>query len=139
MTDANRVNHMANGVHAVVRGGGRAAFPHAVSVNGQRTIYVSGQLAMDGDGNLVGAGDMRAQYVQVGENLKAVLAEAGAGLDDIVKTSTFVTDMEAYFTCLEERKTYFGPGWPTSTTVEVRRLAHPDAMIEIEAVAVTGG
>jgi enamine deaminase RidA (YjgF/YER057c/UK114 family) len=136
MADGKRQNHMADGVHAVVRGGDRPAFPHAVSVAGARTIYVSGQLAMDKDGNLVGPGDMKAQFVQVGENIKAVLAQAGAGLEDIVKMNTYVTDLGAFFTCMDVRGEYFGPGWPTSTSVEVSKLAHPEAMIEIEVVAL---
>lgn len=115
---------------------GKAMFPHAVSVEGKRLICLSGQLAWDKDGNTVGPGDMRAQFRQVGENLKAALAAAGAGLEDIVKTNTYVTDMDAFFTCVDIRAEYFGPGFPTSTTVEVSRLADPDAMIEIEAIAV---
>lgn len=118
---------------------GKAMFPHAVSVEGRRLICLSGQLAWDKDGNTVGPGDMRAQFRQVGENLKAALAAAGAGLEDIVKTNTYVTDMDAFFTCVDLRDEYFGPGFPTSTTVEVSRLADPDAMIEIEAIAVVDG
>lgn len=115
---------------------GKAMFPHAVSVEGKRLICLSGQLAWDKDGNTVGPGDMRAQFRQVGENLKAALAAAGAGLEDIVKANTYVTDMDAFFGCVDIRTEYFGPGFPTSTTVEVSRLADPDAMIEIEAIAV---
>ena len=115
---------------------GKAMFPHAVSVEGRRLICLSGQLAWDLDGNLVGAGDMRAQFRQVGENIKAALAAADAGLEDIVKTNTYVTDMDAFFTCVDIRDEYFGPGFPTSTTVEVSRLAVPGAMIEIEAIAM---
>lgn len=115
---------------------GKAMFPHAVSIEGKRLICLSGQLAWDKDGNTVGPGDMRAQFRQVGENLKAALAAAGAGLEDIVKTNTYVTDMDAFFGCVDIRAEYFGPGFPTSTTVEVSRLADPDAMIEIEAIAV---
>ncbi|HEX7214620.1 MAG TPA: RidA family protein, partial [Methylomirabilota bacterium] len=82
-----------------------------------------------------GAGDMRAQIRQVGENIKAALAAAGATLADIVKTNTYVTDIEEFFKHVDVRMEYFG-ALPTSTTVEVRKLAHPDLLVEVEAIAV---
>jgi len=122
--------------------GGHVLYSHAVTVTGGRTIYVAGQLARDKNGNVVGAGDMRAQIRQVGENIKAALTAAGATLADIVKTNTYVTDIEEFFKHVDVRMEYFR-ALPTSTTVEVRRLAHPDLLVEIEAVAVvyegTGG
>jgi enamine deaminase RidA (YjgF/YER057c/UK114 family) len=71
----------------------------------------------------------------VGENIKAALAAAGATLNDIVKTTTYVTDIDEFFKHVEVRMAYFG-ALPTSTTVEVRRLAHPDFLVEVEAMAV---
>ncbi len=136
MATAKRENHMSKDVHATVRGGDRPLFPHAVSIEGQRMIFVSGQLAWDAQGHMVGEGDMAAQYVQIGKNIKAVLAQAGAGLEDVVKINTYVTDMAAYKDCMAAREEYFGPGWPTSTTVEISRLAHPGMLIEIDAIAV---
>jgi 2-iminobutanoate/2-iminopropanoate deaminase len=115
---------------------GHVLYSHVVSVEGRRTIYVSGQLARDKAGNVVGKGDMRAQLRQVGENVKAALDAAGASLGDLVKTTTFVTDIDEYFKHVDVRMEYFGAALPTSTTVEVRRLAHPDFLVEIEAVAV---
>ena len=117
---------------------GHVLYSHVVVVEGRKTIFVSGQLARDGKGNVVGAGDMRAQLRQVGENIKAALAAAGATLGDIVKTNTYVTDMDEYFKHVDVRMEYFGPAMPTSTTVEVRRLAHPDFLVEIEVVAMLG-
>jgi enamine deaminase RidA (YjgF/YER057c/UK114 family) len=129
-------HHISDKVYTrVMEGQSRALFPHAVSVDGRRIIFLSGQLAWDKDGNTVGKGDMRAQLRQVGENLKDALEEAGGTLADIVKITTFVTDMDQFFTCIDVREEYFGPGWPTSTTVEVSRLAHPDMLIEVEAIA----
>ena len=133
--DVRRDDIMSDALFARVVDG-KAMFPHAVSVSGGRLVCLSGQLAWDKDGNTVGPGDMRAQFRQTGENIKAALEAAGASLADIVKTNTYVTDMDAFFTCVDIRDEYFGPGWPTSTTVEVSRLADPDAMIEIEAIAV---
>ena len=115
--------------------GGHVLYSHVVVVEGKKTIFVSGQLARDGQGGVVGAGDMRAQIRQVGENVKAALAAAGATLADIVKTNTYVTDIEEFFKHIDVRMEYFG-ALPTSTTIEVRRLAHPDLMVEIEVVAM---
>jgi 2-iminobutanoate/2-iminopropanoate deaminase len=134
MPKAKRTNIVSEKVHTRIANG-KAIFPHAVSIEGKRLICVSGQLAWDAKGNCVGKGDMRAQMRQVCENIKEVLAAAGAGLEDIVKTNTYVTDMDEFFKCIDVRMEYFGPGWPTSTTVEVRRLAHPDMLVEIEAMA----
>jgi len=114
---------------------GHVLYSHVVVVEGRRTIFIAGQLARDRNGNVVGQGDMRAQLRQVGENLKAALAAAGATLNDLVKTTTYVTDIEEYFRHVDVRMEYFG-ALPTSTTVEVRRLAHPDFMVEVEAIAV---
>ncbi len=135
MTAAKRENIVTDTVYARMMDG-KAMFPHAVSVEGKRLICLSGQLAWDIDGNTVGPGDMRAQFRQVGENIRNALAAAGAGLEDLIKTNTYVTDMDAFFQCVDIRDEYFGPGFPCSTTVEVSRLAVPDAMIEIEAIAV---
>src|SRR5262245_25794289 len=78
--------------------GGHVLYSHVVVVEGGKTtIFVSGQLARDGAGNVVGAKDMRAQIRQVGENVKAALAAAGATLADIVKTNTYVTDIDEFF------------------------------------------
>jgi enamine deaminase RidA (YjgF/YER057c/UK114 family) len=79
---------------------------------------------------------MGAQIAQVGENLRLALAAAGARLEDLVRTTTYVTDIDEFFNHVEVRMRYFGPALPTSTTVEVRRLAHPDFLVEVEAFAV---
>ncbi len=124
------------GIH-VRRVGGQASYTQVVTVSGSgRMIFVAGQLARDAQGNLVGKGDMRAQIQQTGENIKICLEAAGASLADIVKTSTFVTDFGEFSKHGDMRLRYFGPATPTSTTVEVRRLADPDAMIEIEVMAI---
>jgi enamine deaminase RidA (YjgF/YER057c/UK114 family) len=115
---------------------GHVLYAHVVVVvEGKRTIFISGRLARDRHGNAVGKGDMRAQLRQVGENLKAALEAAGATLDNLVKTTTYVTDIEEYFKHVDVRMEYFR-ALPTSTTVEVRRLAHPDFLVEVEAIAV---
>jgi 2-iminobutanoate/2-iminopropanoate deaminase len=115
--------------------GGHVLYSHVVVVEARKTVFVSGQLARDAQGNVVGAGDMRAQIRQTGENIRAALAAAGATLNDVVKTNTYVTDIEEFFKHTDVRTEYFG-ALPTSTTVEVRKLAHPDLMVEIEVIAV---
>ncbi|MBI3330124.1 MAG: RidA family protein [Nitrospinae bacterium] len=117
----------------VVRG--HVLYSHVVVAEGRRMVFISGQLARDRHGNVVGKGDMRAQIRQVGENIKTALEAAGATLSDLVRTTTYVVDIEAFFQHVDVRMEYF-VALPTSTTVEVRRLAHPDFLVEIEAIAV---
>jgi enamine deaminase RidA (YjgF/YER057c/UK114 family) len=116
---------------------GQPSYSHVVTVNGPgRTIYIAGQLARDIDGNCVGKGDMRAQMEQTFANLDRCLKAAGATWADVVKTNTYVTDFDEFQKCGDVRMRYFGVATPTSTTVGVTRLAGPDFMIEIEAIAV---
>jgi len=121
----------------VRRVGGHVLYSHVVVSEPGRLVLVSGQLSRDRDGNIVGKGDMRAQIRQVCENVKLALAAGGASLDDLIKTNTYVTDIETYFKHMDVRMEYFH-ALPTSTTVEVRRLAHPDLMVEVEAIARVG-
>ncbi len=118
---------------------GHLLYTPVVTVEGARIVFVSGLLARDREGNIVGKGDMAAQIRQVGENLRIALEAAGATLGDLVRTCTYVTDIEEFFRHVEVRQQYFGRALPTSTTVEVRRLAHPDFMVEVEAFAAVAG
>ena len=115
---------------------GHKLYNHVVVTTGQSFVFISGQLARASDGSIVGPKDMRAQIKQVGENLKIALESVGASLADLVKTTTFVTDIDEFFKHVDVRHDYLGVALPTSTTVEVRRLAHPDLVVEIEAVAL---
>jgi reactive intermediate/imine deaminase len=115
---------------------GKAAYTHVVTVAGPgKMIYIAGQLARDASGNIVGPGDMRAQLEQTFKNLDACLKAAGATWADVVKTNTFVTDYEAFSKCREVRMRYFSIATPTSTTIQISRLAQPEAMVEIEMIA----
>jgi 2-iminobutanoate/2-iminopropanoate deaminase len=117
--------------------GGKPSYSHVVTVSGSgKIVYTAGQLARDIDGNCVGKGDMRAQMEQTFQNLDRCLKAAGATWADVVKTNTFVTDFDEFQKCADIRMRYLGVATPTSTTVGVTRLAGPDFMIEIEAVAV---
>lgn len=114
---------------------GLLLYSHVVSVEPKRLIFIAGQLARDRDGRIVGVGDMRAQLRQALENLKLAVEAAGASLKDLVRTNTYVTDIEEYFNHVDVRMEYYSHAMPTSTTVEVRRLAQPELMVEIDAIA----
>jgi 2-iminobutanoate/2-iminopropanoate deaminase len=116
---------------------GHVLYSHVVVASGQKLIFIAGQVSRDKEGRVVGAGDMRAQIRQVGENLRIALAAAGVGIKDLVKTTTYVTDIDEFFKHPEVRAEIFGQSLPTSTTVEVRRLSHRDMLVEIEAMAMT--
>lgn len=116
--------------------GGHTLYSPVVTLKGGTLVFVSGLLARDKQGNIVRKGDMGAQIAQMGENLRLALESAGARLEDLVRTTTYVTDIEEFFKHVEVRQKYLGPALPTSTTVEVKRLSHPDFMVEIEAFAV---
>lgn len=102
------------------------------------TIHVSGQVAQAPDGSMVGAGDMEAQARQVFANIEAVLAEGGAGLNDIVRITTYVTDMSQYAGYAKVRKELFPAADIASATVASPELVRPGFLIEIEATAVLG-
>jgi 2-iminobutanoate/2-iminopropanoate deaminase len=116
--------------------GGHVLYAPVVTVVPGKLIFISGLLARNAEGKIVGVGDMRAQIHQVGKNLAAALSSAGAGLSDLVRTQTFTTDIDEFFRHVDVRMEYFGAALPSSTTVEVRRLSHPDFLVEVEAIAV---
>ena len=101
-------------------------------------VFVSGQAAIDANGELVGAGDFDAQAEQVFRNLERVLQAAGTGLDRIFKVTIFLTDMANFPKIVELRGRWFTEPYPADTIVEVTSLALPELEIEIEAIAVAG-
>jgi reactive intermediate/imine deaminase len=112
-------------------------YSHAVLVETSETrwIYVSGQLALDEHGVLVGRGDLAAQTEQVFENLRHILAAHGATFDDVVKLQTFVTTFEGFAESREVRARYLPAEPPASTAVRVAELVMPEALIEVDLVA----
>ena len=102
------------------------------------TVHVSGQLALDQEGNIVGKGDMTLQTEKTYENLKKCLESVGATINDIVMLRVFVTDLEEFQKTGEVRKKYFGKYRPATTGLEISRLYFDDALIEVEATAVIG-
>jgi 2-iminobutanoate/2-iminopropanoate deaminase len=121
------------GLPAPMRGG---AFSSGIEAPAGRTIYVSGQVAFDAEGNVVGEGDVKLQTETVLEHVKTVVEEAGGGMEDIVKVTVFITDMGLYDEIHEVRRRYFEEPYPASSMVEVSSLIDPRLLIEIEAVAV---
>lgn len=98
--------------------------------------WISGQVALDGHGELVGLGDVGAQTGQVFANLEAALAEVGAGLGDVMRLNTYLTDAAFIEAFRAVRDRVLPMPQPGSTLVVVDALAHPDWLVEIEAVAV---
>ena len=115
------------------------AFNIAQAYRAGDLIFVSGQAALDLEGNIVGEGDFGAQAVQAFENLRAVLLAAGSGMDKLIKVNIYITDMANFGTVVAMRERYFSPPWPADTLVEVSALALPELMIEIEGVALADG
>src|SRR5437773_5545167 len=100
------------------------------------TIYVAGQLPYDKHGNLVGVGDIRAQTRRVLGNVRKIVEAGGGTMDQVVKVTVFVTDVQYREAYGEVRSEFFGPNPPASTLVQIANLAVPDALSEIEAGAV---
>jgi reactive intermediate/imine deaminase len=111
-------------------------YTHVVEITHGRTIFISGQVALDPSGEIVGQHDFRAQTQQVFENLKAALEAVGADFTRVVKLNMYVVDISQVQTLREVRDRYVNTqNPPASTLVEVRKLAREDFLIEIEAVA----
>lgn len=113
-----------------------SGFSPAARVGG--SVFVSGQVSVDGDGALVGEGDAGLQSEQCFRNVEAALAAAGAGWDDVVKITCFLVDVGDYGAYAAVRGRLFPEGGPASSTVIVRGLVRPELLVEIEAYAVVG-
>ena len=111
-------------------------YSQAWTVTGAKLIFVAGQVSVDMGGNTVGAGDIVLQTRTALENVKRVLEGARASLRDVIKLNIYVTNMAEYRERTREiRRKYLPPDFPASTLVEIKSLAHPEYMVEIEAIA----
>jgi len=99
-------------------------------------LFISGQVASDADGDLIGGPDAARQTEAVFERLRAVLRECGADLDDLVSVTIFLADMQDLAAVSEVRNRLLGDPPPASTLVEVSRLAEPGRLVEINGIAV---
>jgi enamine deaminase RidA (YjgF/YER057c/UK114 family) len=119
-----------------------SGFSHGYEVIEGKTLYIAGQIAKDKDGQLVGAGDVVAQFRQVCENIRLLLASRGAQMVDVVKLTIYVLDVPGYKARLKELgpvyREYFGKHFPAMTLVGARDLfdAADGAMLEIEGIAI---
>lgn len=111
------------------------AFSMAVIQGGGQMVHLKGQVALDKNGEVVGAGDMRAQVRKVLENIRDVLASMGGRMGDIVSLVHYATDIEAFMQIGDIRGEFFSAPFPITTTVEVQRLYRKDLVIEVTAVA----
>jgi enamine deaminase RidA (YjgF/YER057c/UK114 family) len=115
------------------------AFSNVAVVSGSvRTIYIGGQDAIDAEGNVVGAGDIAAQTEQVLRNLRTALAAAGAGPEHVVKWNVFIVDGQDFRSGYAAFQRVWGdrPDPPVITAAMVKGLAHPDFLVEMDAIAV---
>jgi enamine deaminase RidA (YjgF/YER057c/UK114 family) len=114
-------------------------YSQIVDVTAHRIIFISGQTALDRDGNLIGKNDFAAQAVQVFRNLAVALRERGCDASNLVKMTVFLTDMNNLGSYREARNRFFAsvapPAAPAVTLLEVSKLYGPDFLIEIEAIA----
>ena len=116
-------------------------YGYSQAVNVDNTIYLSGQVSHDDKGNIVGRGDMETQMRQAYENIKKVLTQYGATMDNVVDEVLFVTDMDAAFAArVKCKQEVFSGGSSsnnpvlTSTIVQIQRLAFPELMVEIRCI-----
>jgi 2-iminobutanoate/2-iminopropanoate deaminase len=112
-------------------------YGYAQAVKVGDTIYISGQVSHDDNGNIVGTGDMEAQMRQAYANIKKVLVQFGSNMDNIVDEILFVTDMNTAFAAAVKCRQEIFSGTPVvaSTIIQIQRLAFPELMIEIRCVA----
>ena len=106
------------------------------AVRAGRTVAVSGSAAIDADGQLVGAGDMYEQSRQCIRVISKALEAAGCTLEDVVRTRTYVTDIDQWEAVAKAHSQAFGAAPPATTLVEVTRLINPAMLVEIEADAI---
>lgn len=111
-------------------------YNHYVRVDQPKSlIFVSGQVARDGEGNVVGGASMLEQTRQCLRNLRTCLQAAGASLSDVVWTTVYTTDMREFREIVMAREEFFRTGLPTSTMVEVNHFTQPELKVEIQAIA----
>ena len=113
----------------------RGSYSPAWEVSSGRVIFVAGQVPWNAEGRTVCQGDVAGQTRQVFENIRVILAEAGASLDDVVKLTIFAADIRYRDAINKVRSETFKPPYPASTQVAVAALVDPGWMVEIEAVA----
>jgi 2-iminobutanoate/2-iminopropanoate deaminase len=115
-----------------------ANYKMATRMEGGRLLYIAGQVARDADGEVLGKGDIRAQARQVFQNVRNVLRAAGGDLGDLLKITTYITNLDDFPAVAEIRSGFFPGTLPASTLIVVSRLAQPELLIEVEGMAAIG-
>lgn len=115
----------------------RPTYPYSPGTKGGGFVYTAGQVAWDKTGKVVAIGDVRRQTVQTLKNVVAVLKEGGATPDDVLKCNVYLADIRHFQIMNEEFAKVFKKTPPARTTVEAR-LAEPEMLVEIEAIAWVG-
>jgi 2-iminobutanoate/2-iminopropanoate deaminase len=117
--------------------------PYSLGVvaSGSRLLFVAGQVAWDVDGRIVGKGQFGEQYRQVMRSIAAIVEDAGGTMSDVCKIVNYVTvpmtkESSEYAELIEARREFFPDRLPVSTLVEVVSLMDPDALVEVDAIAV---
>jgi 2-iminobutanoate/2-iminopropanoate deaminase len=114
----------------------RPRYSQGIQAESGRLLFIAGQTASDKNGNVVGKSDIKAQTRQVFDNIKAVLEAAGGSLDNLVMTTTYITDRSYRDGYNEVRRGLYKKDPPTSTLLIISGLANEDYMIEIAGIAV---
>lgn len=124
---------MPAGVHSLDR------WPYSHGVKVGNLLFIAGQVALDSELRLIGAGDVEVQARQVWTNIKMIVEGAGGKVSDVVRVTTFVLDIASFEAIHKVRKEFFPDGrYPTATGVQVVKLGLPGLLLETEAFAVIG-
>ena len=113
-----------------------SSYSAGISVPAGRLVFISGIVAMDENGDVIAPGDMEGQTRRVFDRIGELLGEAGADFQDVVKITTYVTDMTKYADFSKVRGEVFQDGYPASATVGVSALVKDGLLVEVEAIAV---
>ena len=114
----------------------RPRYSQGIQTSGGTLLFIAGQVAVDASGQVVGKGDIERQAEQVFRNLGAVLAAAGGSFENLVMTTTYLTDLSSRAVYNDVRLKHYPREAPTSTLVVVKSLASEDFLIEIDGIAV---
>ena len=114
----------------------RGSYFHVAVADPGRVVTIAGQTSSDAEGNIIGAGDVRAQTREVLRKLRVAIESVGGTIDDIVTVTVYITDARFYGDVNETRREVFGPSFPPSTLVHVSSLARAGLLVEINATAV---
>jgi reactive intermediate/imine deaminase len=112
-----------------------SSYSPAILVKNGQYLYISGQISVDSDGNVVGANDIEVQARKIFDNIRVLLEKSGMDFLNVIKTNYYITDVKQFSKVANMRTDYFSDIFPASTMVEVKGLVREELLLEIEAVA----